>query len=66
MTSLPTQFGPFKINYKTQREKWKMSELIAMYVQEEERLKVEKLDVAYVTTTINLEKKRGKIHVGEK
>ncbi|KAJ9561683.1 hypothetical protein OSB04_006843 [Centaurea solstitialis] len=30
MTSLPAQFGPFKINYNTQREKWKMSELIAM------------------------------------
>ena len=34
MTSLPAQFGPFIINYNTQREKWKMSELIAMCVQE--------------------------------
>lgn len=59
MTSLPVQFGPFKINYNTQREKWKMSELIAMCVQEEERLKVEKPEVAYVTTT-NLDKKKGK------
>ncbi|GJZ20337.1 putative RNA-directed DNA polymerase [Tanacetum coccineum] len=25
MTSLPAQFGPFKINYNTQKEKWKMS-----------------------------------------
>lgn len=66
MTSLPAQFSPFKINYNTQREKWKMSELIAMCVQEEERLKVEKPDVAYVTTTTNPEKKRGKIHVSEK
>ncbi|CAH9110895.1 unnamed protein product [Cuscuta europaea] len=41
MTSLPTQFGPFKINYNTQKEKWQMSELIAMCVQEEERLKIE-------------------------
>ncbi|KAG6476147.1 hypothetical protein ZIOFF_065383 [Zingiber officinale] len=30
MTSLPSQFGPFKINYNTQKEKWKMSELISM------------------------------------
>ncbi|KAL6336180.1 hypothetical protein AAG906_011062 [Vitis piasezkii] len=30
MTSLPSQFGPFKINYNTQKDKWKMSELIAM------------------------------------
>ncbi|KAL4554216.1 hypothetical protein LXL04_037399 [Taraxacum kok-saghyz] len=59
MTSLPVQFGPFKINYNTQRKKWKMSELIAMCVQEEERLKVEKPEVAYVTTT-NLDKKNGK------
>ncbi|GAV73792.1 UBN2_2 domain-containing protein, partial [Cephalotus follicularis] len=46
MTSLPVQFGPFKINYNTQKEKWKMSELIAMCVQEEERLKVERPDFA--------------------
>ncbi|KAL4591583.1 hypothetical protein LXL04_004552 [Taraxacum kok-saghyz] len=59
MTYLPVQFGPFKINYNTQREKWKMSELIAMCVQEEEHLKVEKPEVAYVTTT-NLDKKKGK------
>ncbi|GKF46382.1 hypothetical protein Tco_0136184 [Tanacetum coccineum] len=49
MTSLPMQFGPFKINYNTQKEKWKISELIAMCVQEEERLKVEKPDVVHVT-----------------
>ncbi|KAL4569139.1 hypothetical protein LXL04_024770 [Taraxacum kok-saghyz] len=60
MTSLPIQFGPFKINYNTQREKWKMSELIAMCVQQEERLKIEKPEVAYVTTTTNLDKKKGK------
>jgi gag-polypeptide of LTR copia-type len=35
MTSLPAQFGPFKINYNTQKEKWKMSELIVMCVEEE-------------------------------
>ncbi|KAK3017561.1 hypothetical protein RJ639_006775 [Escallonia herrerae] len=51
MTSLPTQFGPFKINYNTQKEKWKMSELISMCVQEEERLKSEKPDSAHVAIT---------------
>ncbi|GKC41887.1 UBN2_2 domain-containing protein, partial [Tanacetum coccineum] len=25
MTSLPAQFGPFKINYNMQKKKWKMS-----------------------------------------
>ena len=28
MTSLHSQFSPFKINYNTQKEKWKMGELI--------------------------------------
>ncbi|KAK3030112.1 hypothetical protein RJ639_038861 [Escallonia herrerae] len=44
MTSLPAQFGSFKINYNTQKEKWKTSELISMCVQEEERLKSEQPD----------------------
>jgi len=48
MTSLPAQFGPFKINYNTQKEKWKMSELIAMCVEEEERIKAEKPDYAHI------------------
>ena len=34
MTSFPSQFGPFKINYNTQKDKWKMNELIVMCVQE--------------------------------
>ncbi|CAH9062678.1 unnamed protein product [Cuscuta europaea] len=64
MTSLPAQFGPFKINYNTQKEKWKMSEVIAMCVQEEERLKVEKPDVTHLTTT-NTSKRKGKFKAGE-
>ncbi|KAK2971344.1 hypothetical protein RJ640_016808 [Escallonia rubra] len=51
MTSLPAQFGPFKINYNTQKEKWKMHELISMCVQEEERLKSEQPDSAHVAIT---------------
>ncbi|KAK3039644.1 hypothetical protein RJ639_027235 [Escallonia herrerae] len=51
MTSLPAQFGPFKINYNMQKEKWKMSELISMCVQEEERLKSEQPDSAHVAIT---------------
>ncbi|XP_076913179.1 uncharacterized protein LOC143571707 [Bidens hawaiensis] len=35
MTSLPAAYEAFKINYNTQKEKWTMSELIAMCVQEE-------------------------------
>ena len=50
MTSHPSQFGPFKINDNTQKDKWKMSELISMCVQEEERLKVKRPDIAHLTT----------------
>ena len=32
MTSFPSQFSPFKINYNTQKDKWKTSELISMCV----------------------------------
>ncbi|GAV84779.1 UBN2_2 domain-containing protein [Cephalotus follicularis] len=56
-TSLPVQFGPFKINYITQKEKWKMRELIAMCVQEEERLKVERPGYAHIATAGPIRKK---------
>ncbi|CAH9067950.1 unnamed protein product [Cuscuta europaea] len=65
MTSLPASYGPFKINYNTQKEKWTMSELIAMCVQEEERLKTEKPDVAHLTTT-NSKKRKGNRQGGRK
>ncbi|KAJ0837161.1 hypothetical protein HanRHA438_Chr16g0775091 [Helianthus annuus] len=39
MTSLLACFNAFKINYNTQKDKWSMSELIAMCEQEDERLK---------------------------
>ncbi|XP_071705289.1 uncharacterized protein [Rutidosis leptorrhynchoides] len=61
MTSLPSQYGPFKINYNTQKEKWKMGELIAMCVQEEEKLKIEKPNVAHLTTAKTTHKKVFKI-----
>ncbi|KAK2975468.1 hypothetical protein RJ640_028657 [Escallonia rubra] len=48
MASLPAKYFPLKINYNTQKEMWKMSELIFMCVQEEERLKSEQLDGAHV------------------
>ncbi|KAJ0880787.1 putative transcription factor interactor and regulator CCHC(Zn) family [Helianthus annuus] len=57
MTSLPARFNDFKINYNTQKDKWSMSELIAMCVQEEERLKLEQPEVAYVATTKSVKRK---------
>ncbi|KAG6531602.1 hypothetical protein ZIOFF_005417 [Zingiber officinale] len=64
MTSLPSQFGPFKINYNTQKEKWKMSKLINMCDQEEERLKAETLDSAHFTT--QRQGKKRKLHGKDK
>ncbi|RVX20917.1 Retrovirus-related Pol polyprotein from transposon TNT 1-94 [Vitis vinifera] len=51
LISLPTQFSPFKISYNTQKEKWTRDELIAQCVQEEERLKQEKLENAHLAST---------------
>ena len=45
LISLPPQYNPFKINYNAQRKKWSLTELISHCVQEEERLKQEKLKV---------------------
>ncbi|XP_076958666.1 uncharacterized protein LOC143634478 [Bidens hawaiensis] len=42
MTSPVAAYEAFKINYNTQKEKWTMSELIAMCVQEEKRMKMDK------------------------
>ncbi|SPT15948.1 unnamed protein product [Triticum aestivum] len=50
MTSLPMEYGPFKINYNTQKEKCSTSEITCMCVQEEERLKVERIDYAHLTS----------------
>ena len=61
MTSLPSEFEAFKVNYNTQKDKWSMSELIAMTVQEEECLKLEKPDVAYLVAAES-KKRKGKFH----
>ena len=50
LISLPTQFSPFKISYNTQKEKWTLNELIAQCVQEEERLKQEKIESAHLVS----------------
>ena len=44
MTSLPSlQYAAFKINYNTNKNTWSISELISYCVEEEERLKTEKM-----------------------
>ncbi|CAO2168013.1 unnamed protein product [Urochloa humidicola] len=55
MTSLPTQYAAFKINYNTNKTVWSISDLISYYVEEEERLKTEKMkDVINMVGNLNL------------
>ena len=51
LISLPTQFSSFKISYNTQKEKWTLDELISQCVQEENRLKQEKIESAHLAST---------------
>ena len=51
LISLPIQFSPFKISYNRQKEKWTPSELIAQCVQEDERLKQEKIESVHLAST---------------
>ena len=57
LISLPTQFSQFKVSYNCQKETWSLNELISHCVQEEERLKQEKIESAHLTGT---SKEKGK------
>ena len=46
LDSLPSEYGPFKISYNTHKEEWSITELLAMCVQEEERIKHDKPESA--------------------
>ncbi|KAL0307710.1 UNVERIFIED_CONTAM: Retrovirus-related Pol polyprotein from transposon TNT 1-94, partial [Sesamum angustifolium] len=60
LNSLPKEYGPFKITYNAQKEKWSVNELLTMCVQEEERLKNENIEVANLVTQNKGKGKRGK------
>ncbi|XP_047966350.1 uncharacterized protein LOC125210798 [Salvia hispanica] len=51
LLSLPTQFSQFKVSYNCQKEKWSLNELISYCVQEEERLKQDRVEVAQLATS---------------
>lgn len=57
LNSLPTQFGPFKIHYNTNKDKWNLNELTSMCVQEEVRLKGEGRHTALAVTQVAMKKK---------
>ena len=70
LISLPAQFSPFKISYNTQKEKWTLNELITQCVQEEERLKQEKIESAHLSTSshdnvANKKRERNNINKGK-
>ena len=44
VSSLPSEFSPFTINYNAMDAKWGIDEMMARCVQEEERLKAEGID----------------------
>ncbi|KAL0297691.1 UNVERIFIED_CONTAM: Retrovirus-related Pol polyprotein from transposon TNT 1-94 [Sesamum radiatum] len=60
LNSLPKEYGPFKITYNAQKEKWSVNELLTMCVQEEERLKNENIEVANLVTQNKGKGKRSK------
>ncbi|KAK3141475.1 hypothetical protein QOZ80_4BG0334440 [Eleusine coracana subsp. coracana] len=54
MTSLPPQYAPFKISYNTNKNTWSITDLISYCVEEEERLKTEKMKENVVNMVDNL------------
>ncbi|CAN6177061.1 unnamed protein product [Urochloa humidicola] len=55
MTSLPSQYAPFKINYNTNETVWSITDLISYCVEEEERIKTEKMkDVVNMVGNLSL------------
>ncbi|PKI65811.1 hypothetical protein CRG98_013795 [Punica granatum] len=50
LNSLPAEYGPFKISYNRHKEEWSITELLTMCVQEDERMKHDKPEVAHLAT----------------
>ncbi|CAH9124920.1 unnamed protein product [Cuscuta epithymum] len=51
LNSLPIAFDSFKVSYNCQKEKWSLNELISYCVQEEERMKQNKIESAHLAST---------------
>ncbi|KAI3455051.1 hypothetical protein Pfo_011714 [Paulownia fortunei] len=60
LISLPAQYSQFKVSYNTQKDKWTLNELISHCVQEEERIKRERIESAHLAATPqNKKRKKG-------
>ena len=55
-----TQFNEFKISHNHQKEKLSLNQLISFCVQEEERLKEDKIESAHLASTYKIRTKREK------
>ncbi|KAL5738482.1 hypothetical protein ACOSP7_031243 [Xanthoceras sorbifolium] len=67
LISLPAQFSQFKVSYNCQKDKWTLNELILYCVQDEDRLKQEKIESAhFASTSKDKGKKRKKDHKAAK
>jgi len=51
LISLPPQFNQFKVSYNCQKETWSLNELISHCVQEEDWLKQDQTESAYLAST---------------
>ena len=60
LISLPAQFSQFKISYNCQKEEWSLNELISYCVQENERLKQERIESAHLASTYKDKNKKRK------
>ena len=63
MSSLPQDFSPFMINYNAMDLKWSIDEMMARCVQEEERLKADRIE--HINQIKDSQKKRHKKFVNE-
>ena len=60
LISLPTQFNQFKVSYNCLKDSWSLNELISYCVQEEERLKQDRIESAHLATTSKDKRKNKK------
>ncbi|XP_075086152.1 uncharacterized protein LOC142168882 [Nicotiana tabacum] len=61
LISLPPQFSQFKMSYTCQKETWFLNEIISHCVQEEDRLKVKKIESVHLAAMPKNKRKHKKI-----
>ncbi|XP_057955084.1 uncharacterized protein LOC131149049 [Malania oleifera] len=60
LNSLPTEYGPFQMNYNTVKDKWNVHELHSMLVQEETQLNNKEIHSIHYVNNQGAEKKAKK------